>query len=63
MIPYYWIPAVSYSLDNMQFVPKAFTQGRDKFIEHEKNVMEDLNRGRIIRKQFRQCREDLYLPL
>jgi uncharacterized protein (DUF169 family) len=44
VIPYQWIPAVTYSLNNMQWVPEAFTQGRDRFVEHEKNVMEDLKR-------------------
>jgi hypothetical protein len=36
--------AVTYSLNTMQWVPDAFTQGREKFVEHEKKVMEDLNR-------------------
>jgi uncharacterized protein (DUF169 family) len=43
-IPYQWIPAVTHSLNVMQWVPDAFTQGRDRFVEHEKQVMEELNR-------------------
>ena len=42
VIPYHWLPTVTYSLNNMQLVPEAFTQGRDRFVEHEKSVMEDL---------------------
>ena len=44
VIPYHWIPAVTQSLNVMTWVPEAFTQGRDKFVEHEKKVMEDLER-------------------
>ena len=44
VIPYQWLPAVTYSLNNMRWVPEAFTQGRYTFVEHEKNMMEDLNR-------------------
>lgn len=44
VIPYHWIPAVTQSLKVMTWVPEAFTQGRDKFVEHEKKVMEDLKR-------------------
>jgi uncharacterized protein (DUF169 family) len=44
VIPYQWLPAVTYSLNNMQWVPEAFTQGRDTFVKHEKSVMKDLNR-------------------
>lgn len=42
VIPYHWIPAVTYSLNNMQWVPEAFRQGRDRFVEHERNVMKEL---------------------
>jgi len=43
-IPYHWIPAVTQSLNVMNWVPEAFTQGREEFIKHEKKVMEDLKR-------------------
>jgi len=44
VIPYHWIPAVTQSLNVMTWVPEAFTQGRDRFVEHERKVMEDLER-------------------
>ena len=44
VIPYHWIPAVTQSLNVMNWVPDAFTDGREKFIKREKKVMEDLNR-------------------
>jgi len=43
-IPYQWIPAVTNSLRVMNWVPEAFTQGREKFVKHEKKVMEDLKK-------------------
>jgi uncharacterized protein (DUF169 family) len=44
VIPYHWIPAVTQSLNVMTWVPEAFKQGRDKFVEYEKQVMDDLNK-------------------
>ncbi|MBN1191193.1 MAG: DUF169 domain-containing protein [Dehalococcoidales bacterium] len=46
-IPYHWIPAVTYSLNVMTWVPEAFSQGREKFIKHEKEVMDELKRDMI----------------
>lgn len=47
VIPYQRIAAVTYSLTKMTWVPEAYTEGREKFIKHEKKVMEDLEkRGR-----------------
>jgi uncharacterized protein (DUF169 family) len=42
VIPYQWLTAVTQSLNVMTWVPEAFTQGRDKFVKHEKEVMEKL---------------------
>jgi len=42
VIPYQWLPAVTRSLNVMTWVPEAFTQGREKFVKHEKEVMEKL---------------------
>jgi len=42
VIPYQRIPAVTYSLNKMTWVPEAYTEGREKFIKHEKKVMEEL---------------------
>ena len=44
VIPYQWIPAVTQSLNVMTWVPEAYTQGRDTFVEYEKKVMEDINK-------------------
>jgi len=42
VIPYQWLPAVTQSLNVMTWVPEAFTQGREKFVKHEKELMEKL---------------------
>lgn len=43
-IPYHWIPTITQSLHELQWVPEAYTDGREKFIKREKKVMEDLHR-------------------
>jgi uncharacterized protein (DUF169 family) len=43
VIPYQWIPAVTYSLNKITWVPEAFTEGREKMVEREKQVMEALH--------------------
>jgi uncharacterized protein (DUF169 family) len=41
-IPYGWIPVVTQSLNEMKWVLPAYTLGREKFIQYEKGILQEL---------------------
>lgn len=43
-IPYNWLPTITQNLKEMEWKPKAFTLGRDKFLQWEKEILEDMAR-------------------
>jgi len=43
-IPYTWLPTIAQNLKEMEWKPKAFTLGRDKFLQWEKEILQQLAR-------------------
>jgi len=41
-IPYNWIPIITQNLQEMNWVPPSYTDGREKFKEREARVIEKL---------------------
>ncbi len=40
-IPYQWIPIITKNLQEMEWVPPSYTDGREKFLEREKKIFEE----------------------
>ncbi len=40
-IPYEWIPIITKSLQEMEWVPPSYTDAREKFLEREKKIFEE----------------------
>ena len=43
-IPFNWIPVITRNLNEMDFVPEAYTLGKEKFLQKEWGVIADINR-------------------
>jgi len=43
-IPYNWIPIITQNLQEMNWTPPAYTDGREKFKQREKEMLEELAR-------------------
>jgi len=44
-IPYHWIPIITQNLKEMKWVLPSYTDGREKFDERERRLMEELSKG------------------
>ena len=44
-IPYQWIPIITRSLKEMKWILPSYTDGRQKFDERERKLMEELSKG------------------
>ena len=43
-IPYNWLPTIVQNLNEMEWKPKAYTMGRERFLQWEKEIMEEMAR-------------------
>jgi uncharacterized protein (DUF169 family) len=41
-IPYQWIPTITQNLKEMKWIPPAYADGRERFLEREKKTFEEL---------------------